>query len=694
MPKLSNWLPLFIDFEGKPCLIVGGGVIAARKAQRLLSARARLTVVAPQLGTTMAALVTDSNITHHCRRYQSSDLDGHNLIVAATDDEQINIAIATAARERDIPVNVAAPGHLSTATLPKVIDRAPVKIAISSGGASPALMRQLNRHVAALIPQAYGDLAALLAEFRDEITARFDDAEARRCFHDSIIEGPIAEQIFTGQHALARHTLEDAIKQGAPPATGEVYIVGAGPGDPELLTLCALRLMQKADVVIYDRLIGPKVLGLLRSDAERYYVGKARDNHARTQAEINQLLVTHALAGKRVLRLKGGDPFMFGRGGEEIETLMAANIPFHVVPGITAAAGCAAYAGIPLTHRDMAQSCTFLTGHFSDGETHVDWRALAQPHQTLAFYMGVYNLMRICDRLLEYGMSPATPAAIVQNGTLPDQQVIIATLGTLNNQPAIDHTIPGLVIVSETVRLSPHYQIQTEHSEPATTAPPHFTVTDRESLYRIISARRDMRHFIPNTKIADDVFARILHAAHQSPSVGLMQPWRFIRIQDATLRKQIADLVAIERDATAAALGERSTEFLRLKVEGIRECAELVVAALAHDDGTLFGRRTMPAEMATCSVASAIQNMWLAARAENLGVGWVSMFDPVALAQLLKMPSGSKPLAILCMGPVESFYPAPMLELEGWRQGRPLHEMVFNDHWGNMPTHTPMEQQS
>ncbi len=691
MADQRHWLPLFIDFEDTPCLIVGGGVIAARKALRLLTAGVRLTVVAPKLGTAMAGLVADGKIIHRQRAYQESDLDSHKLIVAATDDEQINSAIAETARARNIPVNVAAPGHLSTVTLPKVIDRSPVRIAISSGGASPALMRQLNRHIAALIPQAYGDLAALLAEFRQQIIARFDDAEARRHFHDSIIEGPIAEQIFTGQHELARQTLMNAISHGAPPATGEIYIVGAGPGDPELLTLRALRLMQKADVVVYDRLIGPKVLELLRSDAERYYVGKARDNHACSQDEINQLLVTHARAGKRVLRLKGGDPFIFGRGGEEIETLLAAQIPFHVVPGITAATGCAAYAGIPLTHRELAHSCVFLTGHFSEGETNVDWHALAQPHQTRVFYMGVYNLKKICTRLLEHGIDPATPAAVVQNGTLPDQHVITATISTLGTQPTIDHSIPGLVIVSETVKLSPYYLPQTESSESTVSTTPHFTVNDRESLYRIIAARRDMRHFTPDSKIEDDVFSRILRAAHQSPSVGLMQPWRFIRIQCSALREQIAALVAIERDATAALLGERSAEFLRLKVEGIRECAELVVAVLAPDDGTLFGRRTMPQEMAICSVASAIENMWLAARAENLGMGWVSMFDPAALAQLLQMPSGSKPLAILSLGPVDRFYPVPMLELEGWRQGRPLHEMVFNDHWGNMPNLAPTE---
>ena len=523
--------------------------------------------------------------------------------------------------------------------------------------------------------------------------ARCRDAGERRRFPDSLVDDPLAEQAFAGRHAPARETLRDAVREGTPPTSGEVYLVGAGPGDPELLTLRAWRLMQKADVVVYDRLIGPGILALMRSDAERYYVGKVRDNHARTQQEINRLLVEHAQAGKRVLRLKGGDPFVFGRGGEELEALMAAGIPFQVVPGVTAATGCAAYAGIPLTHRDMAHACIFLTGHFSDGETLVDWRALAQPGQTLVFYMGVYNLRRIRDRLLEHGMSATTPVAVIRNGTLPDQCVITATLGALQEQSAIDHATPGLVIIGETVKLSPHYQALPARNVSNAAASPRFCAADRQSLYRVIDARRDMRHFIPGTAIDEPTLARLLAAAHQAPSVGLMQPWRFIRIRDAKLRERIASLVALERDATAVALGERAAEFLRLKVEGIRECAELLVAVLAPDDGTLFGRRTLPEEMPLCSVACAIQNLWLAARAENLGLGWVSMFEPAALARLLKLPPQAKPLAILCLGPVESFYPRPMLEQEGWRQGRPLHELVFHDHWGNLPVLHPTEIQ-
>jgi 5,6-dimethylbenzimidazole synthase len=688
-PDPRAWLALFVDVADQPCLVVGGGAVAARKTRRLLAAGARVTLVAPTLGQAMAALVDSGDIIVHRRPFHLDDLGERKLVVAATDDEALNTTIAQAARELDIPVNVATPGHLSTVILPKVIDRAPVQIAVASGGASPALMRQLNRHLDALIPRAYGELAALLGEFRDEIGARFAGTDERRRFHDAIIDGPVSEHVFAGRHALAREVLRNAIRDGTPPASGYVYLVGAGPGDPELLTLRALRLIQKADVVVYDRLIGPDILDLIRPGAERYYVGKARDNHARTQQEINQLLVEHARAGKRVLRLKGGDPFVFGRGGEEIETLMAAGIPFQVTPGVTSATGCAAYAGIPLTHRDMAHACIFLTGHFAEGETHVDWRALAQPGQTLVFYMGVYNLTKICARLLEHGMAPATPVAVIQNGTLPDQRVLFATLGTLL-QFEFDHAVPGLVIVGETVRLSPHYQAPPASDSSECLAPAQFSTADRDSLYRIIAGRRDMRHFSPGTSLDEQTLKRLLAAAHQAPSVGFMQPWRFIRVTDSALRERIASLVAIERDATAAALGERASDFLRLKVEGVRECAELLVAALAPDDGTVFGRRTLPDEMALCSVACAIQNLWLAARAENLGLGWVSMFDPAALARLLNMPTQAKPVAILCLGPVDSFYPRPMLEMEDWRHGRPLHEMVFENGWGDTPPRLEM----
>lgn len=458
-----SWLALFVDFNDRPCLVVGGGRIAARKTRRLLAAGARVTLVAPRLGTAATALADDDRVVVHRRPYRQDDLVGQKLVVAATDNRALNTAIAEAARALDIPVNVASPGHLSTVLVPKVIDRRPVQIAVSGGGASPALTRQLNHHLDTLIPPAYGELAALLAEFRAAISTRFTDPGERRRFHEAIIEGPIAQFALAGQRSQARQMLCEAVRVGRPPAVGEVYLVGAGPGDVELLTLRALRLMQQADVVVYDRLIGPKILDLVRADAKRCYVGKTPGNHSGSQHQINQLLVEHAQAGKRVLRLKGGDPFMFGRGGEEIEALIAAQIPFQMVPGITAAAGCAAYAGIPLTHREFAHACIFLTGHRRDGETDIDWRAVTQPGHTLVFYMSICNLQKICHRLLEHGLPATTPAAIIQNGTLPDQRILTACLSELPRCD-VDSTIPGLVIVGETVRLSPHFSKESAHS--------------------------------------------------------------------------------------------------------------------------------------------------------------------------------------------------------------------------------------
>jgi len=439
------WLSLVVDFRDKPCVVIGGGPVAARKLRRLVMAGARITLVAPRLAPAMAALLEGSDIVFYQRNFQRDDLDGAQLIIAATDDAAVNASIAGDALARGIPVNVATPGALSTALLPQPIHRAPLQITIAGGGASPALTRHLSRQLEAIIPHAYGELAALLAEYRDDIRAHFPDALERRRFYDAIIEGPVAEQVFAGDMARARQTMNDALSEAC--------------------------------------------------------------------------------------------------------------IPLQIVPSVAA-----------------NTTSDFTKSHFGDDE--------------------------------------------------------------------------------------------------------------RDSLYRIISARRDMRHFIAGTCIDNATLARLLGATHQAPSVGLMQPWRFIRITDTTLRARIAAHVAEERAVTAAALGERAAEFLRLKVEGISECAELLVVALAPDDGSVFGRRTMPDDMAMCSAACAIQNLWLAARAENLGMGWVSMFDPATLAALLRMPEGAKPIAILCLGPVQSFYPQPMLTAERWRSERPLQEFVFHDSWG------------
>ena len=466
---------------------------------------------------------------------------------------------------------------------------------------------------------------------------------------------------------------------------GMVYIVGAGPGPADLLTLRALDRIQRAEVVVHDRLISAEVLALLPARAERIYVGKASGLHTVMQAQIHALLIEHARRGLRVVRLKGGDPHVFGRGGEEVEALQAAGLAFEVVPGISAANGCASAAGIPLTHRELAHSCTFLSGHLAEGSTDFDWAALARPHQTRVFYMGVEHVGVIARRLIAHGLAPNTPAAIVQDGTRATQRVWAMGLAALVDQAPAYGPRPGLLVIGETVALSPHFVMTSDSSSAppvSKTATEFFDDADRKTFYRVLAERRDMRHFTRDAHIGEPVLQRVLQAAHAAPSVGLMQPWRIIRVRDAGLRMHIAELVDAEREATALALGTRAAEFLRLKVEGVRECAELIVVVLAPDDGTVFGRRTLPREMALCSVGCAIENLWLAARAENLGLGWVSMFEPQAMARLLSLPEGALAVGVLCIGPVDRFYNAPMLEAEGWRQGRSPADMLFVDRWG------------
>jgi uroporphyrin-III C-methyltransferase / precorrin-2 dehydrogenase / sirohydrochlorin ferrochelatase len=449
-------LPIFLDIKGRACLVVGGGAVAARKAALILRAGAELTVVAPWLSSAMQVIVDDGRVHYQPRVFVDSDLDGQALIIAATDDSAINRRVAELAKAHTLPVNVADNPELGTFVLPSVIDRAPVQIAISTGGASPVLARQLRARLESAIPLTYGRLAELADAFRDQVKGRLPRSAQRRRFWEQILQGPVAEAVFAGRIDSARDMLLTAIDDAAemPMPQGEIYLVGAGPGDPDLLTFRALRLMQQADVIVYDRLVSAPILDLMRRSAERIYAGKYPRGPAVPQEEINALLVRLAKEGKRVVRLKGGDPFIFGRGGEEIATLVDEGIAFQVVPGITAANGCAAYAGIPLTHRDYAQACIFVTGHLRDGTVDLNWEMLAQPRQTLAFYMGLLSVEIICKRLIQHGLAFDTPAALIAQGTQPAQRVLVGDLKTLPNLVARANVkAPTLIIVGQVVRL-------------------------------------------------------------------------------------------------------------------------------------------------------------------------------------------------------------------------------------------------
>lgn len=447
-----DFLPLFHKLQGRVVLVVGGGEVALRKARLLSDAGAQLRVVAPEIRGDLRELAGEGATS--LRGYESADLQGVALVIAATDDEPLNARISAEAQALGIPVNVVDAPALCSVIFPAIVDRSPLIVAVTSGGDAPVLARLIRAKIETWIPATYGQLAVLAKRFRERVKQLFPDVQQRRVFWEDVFQGQIAESVFAGKLGEGERLLEAKIAGAAPRALGEVYLVGAGPGDPDLLTFRALRLMQQADVVLYDRLVAPAIIELCRRDAERIYVGKRRSEHAVPQEEINQLLVDLAKQGKRVLRLKGGDPFIFGRGGEEIEQLAAEGIQFQVVPGITAASGCAAYAGIPLTHRDHAQSVRFVTGHLKDGSTDLPWGDLVAPGQTLVFYMGLVGLPSICQELIAHGRAADTPAALVQQGTTQNQRVFTGTLANLP-QLVAEHEVhaPTLVIVGEVVTL-------------------------------------------------------------------------------------------------------------------------------------------------------------------------------------------------------------------------------------------------
>lgn len=449
--------PLFLSLQGRRALIVGGGDAAARKAELLLKAGAQVSLVAGTVGGEIAQLISEGHISWAGRTFHESELDGVSLVIVASEDESEQARVSTAAQKRCVPVNVVDRPALSSFIMPAIVDRAPVTIAISTAGTAPALARRIRAEIERTLPAALGRLARFADVFREQVRRTLVVPRARRRFWDRVFEGPVGELALAGDEIGARRELIrllDGVRNETT-STGMVHLVGAGPGDPDLLTLKAHRLLQRADVVVYDRLVSDEVLSMARRDAERVYVGKRRANHCVPQQEINDRLVTLARAGKSVVRLKGGDPFVFGRGGEEVEALVKAGIAVEVVPGVTAALGCASSAGIPLTHRDHAQACVLVTGHLKDGTVDLDWQMLSRPRQTVVIYMGMGALQQIASQLIAHGLPASTPVALIEHGTTERERRVVGTLATIEGQAQRAHlTGPTLCMVGEVVGLA------------------------------------------------------------------------------------------------------------------------------------------------------------------------------------------------------------------------------------------------
>ena len=447
--------PLFADLSGRPVLVVGGGVVGERKAAALLEAGARVTVGAPRLSPILQGWADQGRIVWRAGTFEEAWLDDAWLVIAATDDPVLHMRIAALAEARRLFVNVVDDAARSSFHVPAVIDRAPVTIAISSGGHAPMLARLLRERLEVLIDPVIGPLASLLADMRSRIRARLPDLAARRRFYDQLFNGPVLGLLRRQQLALAETAAKRLLDSATASPAGSVVLLGAGPGDPGLLTLRGLRALNEADVILHDRLVSAEVLALARRDAERIEVAKQAGNHHTTQAQIHALMLEHARAGRRVVRLKGGDPFVFGRGGEELEFLQGHGIAYEVVPGITAALACAAYAGIPLTHREHAQSVRLVTAHCQGSIDTLDWQALAQERQTLAVYMGTSELPTLQQRLIAHGRAGTTPFAIIENGSRPEQRVITGTLSTLVERAAgYDVRSPALLVIGEVAALA------------------------------------------------------------------------------------------------------------------------------------------------------------------------------------------------------------------------------------------------
>jgi uroporphyrin-III C-methyltransferase/precorrin-2 dehydrogenase/sirohydrochlorin ferrochelatase len=466
-----DYFPIFLRLKGERAVVVGGGEVAARKIDLLLRAGAQVVVIAPELIDELEALVRDQRIEYISREFQPEYLNGARIAIAATDKQSVNAWVAHQAESRQIPINVVDDRELSRFIVPAIVDRSPMVVAVGSSGDAPVLTRRVREKLEAFLPERLGALAHFAGALRAKVKAKIEQPSRRRRFWENFFDGSLAADVLAGRidaNADESHArVEDAIAKSAASASaiGEVALVGAGPGDPGLMTLRGLRALQNADVVLYDRLVSDEILDLARRDAHRIYVGKAAGKAHVPQEGINDLLVKLAQEGKRVCRLKGGDPFIFGRGGEELEALAAAGIRFEVVPGITAAAGCAAYSGIPLTHRDHAQALTLVTGHCKGETDKVDWALLSRPGQTVVFYMGLGHLENIVANLRTHGVPATRSAAVIEDGTRASQRVVVAGLHELAEKVKAEQIqSPALLIVGEVTRL--HETLQWFNSTP------------------------------------------------------------------------------------------------------------------------------------------------------------------------------------------------------------------------------------
>ncbi|HVY66979.1 MAG TPA: siroheme synthase CysG [Gammaproteobacteria bacterium] len=452
-------LPLFADLKQRAVLVVGGGVVAERRIRLLLDAGARITVIAPEMCENVADLLAEGRIEHWPREFGEEPLEEYWLIVAATDDRAVNERVAAAAAAAKRFCNVVDDAELCSFIMPAIVDRAPVTIAIGTGGHSPVLARWVKGLIESWLPSRLGAVAGLAGRWRERVRQQLPDATERRHFWERVVAGPVAEHAYAGRDAEAEQALETELAawgSTVPATRGEAYLVGAGPGSPDLITIRGRQLLATADVVLYDRLANPALLNYARRDAELVCVGKTPRRPSITQKQLNRLLVQLVGAGKRVCRLKGGDPFVFGRGGEEIEALVEAGLKFQVVPGVSAAEGCAAYAGIPLTLRGVSQAVVLTTGHTIDDS--VLTLQGFRPGQTLALYMGVAQYGEISAQLIAGGHDPATPAAIVESGTTESQRVVRTTLRSLAAaQAALGIRPPALLLVGETTRFAERY---------------------------------------------------------------------------------------------------------------------------------------------------------------------------------------------------------------------------------------------